>query len=176
MNDLDAGIYENSGSQRVMHNGAPLHPWTLDPQNPTLAARRNVPNHVDNVEQIVFDNPNAGETYIIRVSAAPGESLVNELGNPSHQDVSLIISGNAPIQYEPFRILDIIPLCGDIYSLVWPSNVGGRYQVETSTDLTNWVPVAAETQSIGMIASSEISALEVDASINISEKHFYRVV
>lgn len=58
VNDLDL---------RITHGGTTHLPWTLDVENPSAAA---VPgdNVLDNVEQILIENPVAGETYNLTVT------------------------------------------------------------------------------------------------------------
>jgi hypothetical protein len=52
VNDLDLHIYSPSGTR--------YYPWTLDPNNPATPAVRNAEDHINNIEQIVVDNPTAG--------------------------------------------------------------------------------------------------------------------
>lgn len=58
VNDLDL---------RITHGGTTHLPWTLDVENPSAAA---VPgdNVLDNVEQILIENPVAGQTYNLTVT------------------------------------------------------------------------------------------------------------
>lgn len=58
VNDLDV---------RITKDGVTYSPWVLDGLNPSKAATKG-DNVVDNVEQIVIDNPMPGETYTITVS------------------------------------------------------------------------------------------------------------
>ena len=76
--------------------------------------------------------------------------------------------------YQPFKILSFVPLGGGVYSLVWQSTVGGRYRVETSTDLVAWETIALPSQPAGFLAASDISAIEIAPPPG--EKRFYRVV
>ncbi|MFN3640633.1 MAG: S8 family serine peptidase [Flavobacterium sp.] len=76
VNDLDV---------RVIGNNETYFPWTLDPQNPSLAAFRNADNFRDNYEQIQVDTPVAG-TYTIQVTHKG--SLVS-----GQQNYSLLVSG-----------------------------------------------------------------------------------
>jgi len=59
VNDLDLVVIDP--------NGNIVRPWTLDPANPTTPAIRTVRNSVDNVEQIVIENPISGN-YTVRVT------------------------------------------------------------------------------------------------------------
>jgi hypothetical protein len=75
VNDLDL---------RVEKDGIPFEPWTLDPSDPSAPAARG-DNAVDNVEQVLIENPEAG-IYVVRI--------MNDgaLGGGT-QDFSLIVSG-----------------------------------------------------------------------------------
>ena len=56
INDLD---------MRITQNGSTYFPWTLDRDNPANAATQNSDNSVDNIEQIVINNPNGSYTITI---------------------------------------------------------------------------------------------------------------
>ncbi|ELR99127.1 S8 family serine peptidase [Gloeocapsa sp. PCC 73106] len=71
---------------RITGDGTTYYPWTLNPGNPSSAAVRTTRNSVDNVEQVLIDNPASGE-YNIRVSHT-GNSFRN-------QNFSLLISGGS---------------------------------------------------------------------------------
>jgi hypothetical protein len=75
VNDLDVWI---EGP-----NGEKYYPWTLNPDNPSAPATRGKRNELDNVEQVLIDNPAPG-TYTVHV----GHS-----GNSFNQNYSLLISG-----------------------------------------------------------------------------------
>ena len=77
VNDLDLWIIDPNGNKH--------RPWTLDPNNPSAAAKRNNRNDLDNVEQVLIDNPVAG-TYTVYVGNTG--NLTNE-----HQAFSLLLSG-----------------------------------------------------------------------------------
>ena len=74
VNDLDLNITKG---------GATYYPWKLDPLNPSNAATNNSKNHVDNIEQVLIENPTAG-TYTIGVSNSGTLS--------SDQNFSIVIS------------------------------------------------------------------------------------
>ncbi|MCK6439119.1 MAG: S8 family serine peptidase [Planctomycetes bacterium] len=71
-------------SQRLIHDldlemiapdGITVHyPWSLDPANPTALATRAVANHKDNFEQVIVDNPVAGN-WTIRVKGTSISSI-----------------------------------------------------------------------------------------------------
>ena len=52
INDLDLRVYDPAGGQ--------YFPWTLNPANPGAPAVRSQPDHLNNIEQVVVDNPQPG--------------------------------------------------------------------------------------------------------------------
>jgi len=58
VNDLDLRVYGPTGTQ--------FFPWALNPGNPSAAAVQNQANHIDNLEQVRVNNPQAG-TWTIEV-------------------------------------------------------------------------------------------------------------
>jgi len=60
VNDLDLQITDPGGT---VH-----HPWTLDPGNPAAPAVRTVRDSVNNIEQVVIDDPQPGE-YLVEIEA-----------------------------------------------------------------------------------------------------------
>jgi hypothetical protein len=85
VNDPTNLVLVNDLDVRVVGNNETFFPWTLDPQNPSLAAVRNSDNFRDNYEQIQIDMPVAG-TYTIQVTHKG--SLVS-----GQQNYSLLVSG-----------------------------------------------------------------------------------
>lgn len=77
VNDLDLRIVRDSDSQEFF-------PWHLDVENPAVAATQ-ADNTIDNVEQVLVENPQPGNYTI----------TVNHKGSLQHseQDFSIIISG-----------------------------------------------------------------------------------
>jgi hypothetical protein len=83
VNDLDLRVVEVS-------SGTVYYPWKLDVNDPTANATKG-DNAVDNVEQVVIDNPTAEGIYRIEVGSK--NFLVNQDGNPSAQDFALVATG-----------------------------------------------------------------------------------
>ncbi|MFQ5495315.1 MAG: hypothetical protein ACE5EX_08015, partial [Phycisphaerae bacterium] len=52
VNDLDLHVYDSADTR--------YFPWTLDPANPSVAAVRIQEDHLNNIEQVVIDNPPPG--------------------------------------------------------------------------------------------------------------------
>jgi hypothetical protein len=67
VNDLDLQVFDPASQQH--------YPWTLDPLNPSAAAVQTQANNVDNIEQVLVDNPAAGvwriEVYGLNVPQGP---------------------------------------------------------------------------------------------------------
>ncbi|MFB9121317.1 S8 family serine peptidase [Bergeyella porcorum] len=94
VNDLDI---------KITKDGAEYLPWKLDPANPNNAATKGN-NAVDNVEQVVIEEPEAGATYEIEISHkgdlkknkiiynADGTMQV-DLEKTTIQEYSLVITG-----------------------------------------------------------------------------------
>lgn len=59
VNDLDLIVLSPDSVQAF--------PWTLDPLNPSASAVRTQADHVNNIEQVVVDNPQAGE-WTVRIA------------------------------------------------------------------------------------------------------------
>ena len=78
INDLDL---------KVFHNWQPSYPWSLDTNDPSLAARNDVENKVDNVEQVYIQNPERGWYTIVVTN--DGTLLGGK------QKYSMFVSGNA---------------------------------------------------------------------------------
>jgi len=87
VNDLDLRVVE-------VGSGTIFYPWKLDVNNPNANATKG-DNTVDNVEQIVIDNPVADGVYRIEVNNK--NSLVNQDGNAATQDFALIATGTKKI-------------------------------------------------------------------------------
>ncbi len=84
VNDLDLKIVKTSDNATTL-------PWKLDPDNPSAAATKG-DNTVDNVEQVLIENPEAGATYEIQVSHKG--NLIDDTGaNSLSTQFGLVVSG-----------------------------------------------------------------------------------
>lgn len=92
VNDLDLVVISPSQAQAF--------PWTLNPNNPSAAAVRTTANHVDNIEQVLVNSPEAGE-WTVRIAGT-----------------------NVPAGPQPFSIASSEPL-SEFFSvaLILPSGV-----------------------------------------------------
>ncbi len=75
VNDLDVLVYGPDGEH---------YPWTLDVSDPTIAARQDRENHLDNVEQVYIESPVPG-TYAVWID---GQVDLGQI-----QEYALCISG-----------------------------------------------------------------------------------
>lgn len=87
VNDLDLRVIE-------VGSGDVYKPWRLDINDPNANATKG-DNTVDNVEQIVIDNPVTDAIY--RIEVTNKNSLVNQEGNASTQNFALIATGTKKI-------------------------------------------------------------------------------
>ncbi|WP_139419202.1 S8 family peptidase [Chryseobacterium mulctrae] len=85
VNDLDLRIIDTT-------TNTIYQPWKLDANNPMAPATKG-DNTVDNVEQVVIDNPVAGRTYKIEITNKG--TLVNNATTPilTPQNYSIIVTG-----------------------------------------------------------------------------------
>ena len=87
INDLDLRVVE-------VNSGTVFYPWKLDISNPNADATKG-DNTVDNVEQILIENPVADGIYRIEIDHK--NQLVNQEGNPAPQDFALVATGTKKI-------------------------------------------------------------------------------
>ena len=85
MNDLDLRVIDGSGT---------YYPWRLDVGNPNANATTG-DNTVDNVEQIVIDNPTADGIY--RIEVTNKNPLVDQDGISTTQDFALVVTGTKKV-------------------------------------------------------------------------------
>lgn len=85
INDLDVRIIDTT-------TNTSYQPWKLDAVNPMTPATKG-DNTVDNVEQVVLDNPVAGRNY--RIEVTNKGTLLNNAATPvlTPQDYSIIVTG-----------------------------------------------------------------------------------
>jgi len=83
INDLDLRIIDTS-------NNTVYYPWKLDVSDPMANATKG-DNLVDNVEQVVLDNPVDGRIY--RIEVFNKGILINDENMVANQDYALIITG-----------------------------------------------------------------------------------
>ena len=94
VNDLDL---------RIKYKEETFFPWKLDPDNPSAAATKG-DNTVDNVEQVVIEQPEAGAIYTVKVShknnirqsiVGYGEAgnMIVDMGRGGDQLYSMIVTG-----------------------------------------------------------------------------------
>jgi len=87
VNDLDLRVVDVS-------SGTTYYPWKLDISNPNANATTG-DNTVDNVEQILIDNPVTNGIY--RIVVTNKNSLVNQDGNAASQDFAWVATGTKKI-------------------------------------------------------------------------------
>ncbi len=179
VNDLDI---------KITKNGVEYLPWTLDPENPNNPAVKGN-NVVDNVEQVVIENPEAGATYEIEVSHkadlrknkfvydADGNLLV-DLEKTTTQEYSLVATGvNAGVNIDLALKGIKVAVPNVQYTAATPVEIEvenkGAQSVTGAKVKYEFVKVATgEVVSSGELPLSEIASKEVQkvtANVNLTE-------
>lgn len=83
INDIDLRIID-------LTTNTIYYPWKLNANSPMTPATK-ADNTVDNVEQVVIDNPVAGRNY--RIEITNKGTLVNDAGTPAPQNYSIMVTG-----------------------------------------------------------------------------------
>ena len=140
----------------------------LDPANPDNAAITG-DNYRDNVEQVVVTNAAASNVYKV-VITHKGE-LVDDIGQPAAQGISIILSGIEPESREELRISEFIVSTQDEL-INWASVVGQNYQVETAIDLMNqvWTNISLE------VSATKTNTTWIADQPSSDELRFFRLV
>jgi len=159
VNDLDLRV--------VSPTGVTNYPWVLNPNSPANAATTG-DNTVDNVEQVSIPNPTSG-TYLMRVTHKG--NLLNDLGQTSYQNVSVMLSGNTAQAPIVPNITSMAALTvSNTVALKWSSEVGRVYRIQYRDNIASgsW-----------QYATSELSATKTNTAVTVSvaglTNRFYRV-
>ena len=137
LNDLDLRIVDVATGEEFL-------PWQLDASDPSAGAIA-ADNTVDPIEQVLVSSPVVGRDY--RVSITSKVNLIDAVGRPAPQELAIVITGNALLPSELFQVLLQEGDEAEVRLSV-PSTVGNRYQVESSTDLTTWLPQGEPTWAL----------------------------
>ena len=125
VNDLDLRVITPSGTTNT--------PYILNPAQPAAAATTG-DNTVDNAEQVYISNPTTG-TYTVQVTHKG--TLLDDQGQTSYQNVSIMLSGNVAQPPTTPRITSIMPIAAsNTVALAWTSDVGRVYRVQSENSLT----------------------------------------
>lgn len=161
----------NDFQLRVTSGGSTFNPFVLNPANPSANATTGI-NDRDNVEQVLVSNPGANQAYNIVLSPAPGETFVDDQGNPAPQEVAVIISGIEPDPSLELIITSVTQTGPDKFTLLWPALIGSPYRVQESPDLS----AGSFTDITGdIVAETAFVAREVTADPTTISKKFWRV-
>lgn len=182
VNDLDLWIVDPDGN---IHR-----PWVLDKTNPFTPATRDpqTTNDLDNVEQVVIDNPIPG-TYTLMVSHKGKLTATQKvIGSDQYEQItgreqhfSLAISGNlAPNPARPIlEFVERLPRTSfsEYVTFIINGFVGVYYQLESSDDLISWTDeVEVIGQKLPAIPVTTQSPFPVTILQEpIREKKFYRI-
>ena len=159
INDLDLRIIGPSVSTNF--------PWVLNRTSPASAATK-ADNTVDNGEQVSIPNPTNG-TYLVRVTHKG--SLLNDLGQTSYQNGTILLSGNIAQPPSLPLITSIAAITtSNTVALKWSSDVGRVYRVQYRDDISSgsW-----------QYGTSELSATKTNTAVVLSvagiTNRFYRI-
>ena len=120
-NDLDLRVTSPSS---VVHQ-----PWVLNPANPAAAATTG-DNTRDNVEQVLINAPSSG---VYTVTITHKGMLVD-----GAQPVSIIVDGNIVQAAPTHQITSFLETGANEFTIVWPTVVGANYQIQSTTDFSQW--------------------------------------
>ncbi len=159
VNDLDLRVVSPSGVTNF--------PWVLNRTSPASAATK-ADNTVDNGEQVSIPNPTNG-TYLVRVTHKG--SLLNDLGQTSYQNGTILLSGNIAQPPSLPLITSIAAITtSNTVALKWSSDVGRVYRVQYRDDISSgsW-----------QYGTSELSATKTNTAVVLSvagiTNRFYRI-
>jgi hypothetical protein len=133
INDLDLRVIGPSGATNM--------PWILNPASPSSAATTG-DNFRDNVEQVYIAAPTNG-IYAVKVTHKGAFSN-------DWQDVSILLSGNLPLDKPELEIVDVYRTFAPTNTLEWPSVVGQFYRVQSNTNLIDgtWVDLTGDISAL----------------------------
>jgi subtilisin family serine protease len=147
VSDLDLVVTSPSG---VRH-----YPWTLDPADPTAAARRDREDHVNNVEQVLVEDPEAGEWSIqVRAASLPSGA----------QTYSIVLDPDPEIG--PFTLVspvddELVYADTPPLAFVWSPGSQTRFKVEWSRSAS----FSSPKKSSGKPWLREVESFTPDASL-----------
>jgi hypothetical protein len=160
VNDLDLRVITPSGTTNF--------PWVLNPNLPANAATTG-DNNLDNVEQVSIPSPTSG-TYQVRVTHKG--NLVNDLGQISYQNVSVVLSGNVAQPPILPQITSISALTiSNTVALKWATEVGRIYKVQSRGDLAS----GSWSDATGELSATKTNAATLFYAGGINTQ-FYRIV
>ncbi len=151
VNDLDL---------RVTHENTTYFPWKLDPDNPSAAATQE-DNLVDNLEQVLIENPIAGQQYTITVSHKGSlVTPVEPIPNPTYQNFAIIMTGvDAPLSTQEMNLENAISL--------YPNPVSDKLNFQLNKNLNN-PEVKIFNQAGQIVYQNQFKSLSETKSIDMS--------
>jgi hypothetical protein len=159
VNDLDLRV--------ISPNGTTNFPFVLNRNSPASAATK-ADNAVDNVEQVYIPTPTNG-TYTVRITHKG--NLVNDHGQTSYQNLSIMLSGNIALPPATPNIFSIYPITtSNTVALAWSSDVGRVYRVQYVDNITSGVWQNA-TGELSATKTNTVATIPVSGVTN----RFYRI-
>jgi len=138
VNNLDLRVYRLDSGGNVLFE---FKPWALNPSSPFSPATR-TQNDRDNVEQVLTSGAPGNQIWKVVVRQKAGTTIVGDDGvTPGTQVVSVVLSGVSNRNI-PFSVTNTsFDFSGGMVTatLTWGSHAGEYFELESSTDLVNWV-------------------------------------
>ena len=162
VNDLDLRVVSPAGATNL--------PYVLNPASPANPATQ-ADNSVDNVEQVYIPNPTNG-VYTLRVSHKG--TLVNDQGQSSYQNVSILMTGNIaqPAIQPTITQIAAFPASSTV-ALSWTCDVGRVCRIQYVNSLLS-------TNNAWQFATGELNATKTTSATVLSTtgvtNQFYRLV
>lgn len=140
-----AVLVNDADIRLISPRGTTYYPWTLDPASPSSPAVRTVPNRLDNIEQVVVDNPESGtwRCELVGHSIPQGPQTVSIVGPQGMIERGVRIQvGTVPSLVDPGTILDVDATVTAVEDTLVPNSVlihtrndGGAFDTVQMTSL-----------------------------------------
>lgn len=151
VNDLDL---------RVTNENTTFFPWKLNPDNPSAAATQE-DNSVDNLEQVLIENPVAGQQYTITIShKGTLVTPVEPQPNPTSQNFALVVTGvDSPLSTQEVTQENSIS--------VYPNPVSDNLNIRSAEVLKN-AEIKIFNQAGQIIFQNKMNSLNETQKINVN--------
>lgn len=169
VNNLDLRVFRLDSSGNVT---ATYYPWSLNPANPTAVATRSGTNDRDNVEQVATAFAPSNQIWRVTVKQKSGTTIYADDGSTAGSQVASIALSGVVDRGIPFSVTSSsYSFSGGqvTATLTWGSSAGQFYVIESSTDLSTWVP------SSGVFNAREDSTTGISDPFPTSPSRFFRV-
>ena len=169
INDIDIKI--------IGPNGSEYFPWVLGTGDLEGSPKTLGNNITDNIEQVCIWETEPAGVYTVKIThkkTKPGNAirhLLDEQGNTAPQPLSIYIQknqlNNEPPLRIPFQIVGWDRVGPTQFMLSFSSVVGGIYQIERSTNLTDWTVDPGE-----ILPNSILTTATVNTNAGTANEYF----